>query len=252
MATAQTEVEKAPQPSPVPETQAADKPEESVANGNGSVAPAPPPKDTPPKDAPPKEESPDTPPKDTPPKDTPPKDTVPANDSTGVAPAAAKTDAAEDKKEDAKDKPAEAAAAEVKPEEPAGPALPSYLANNKALADFFDKLPAILEETGHKEMWGVDLKDSDDVPTVNVLIKFLRANEGNLKDAIDQLKKALAWRKKMNPLALAELSQFSMAKFKDLGYVTTHTNDKGHPVVVTWNIYGAVKNLSATFGDVDE
>jgi hypothetical protein len=252
MATAQTaEVEKAAQLAPVPETQPADKPEESVANGNGSVAPAPPPKDTPPKDAAPKEDSPDTPPKDTPPKDTPPKDTAPANGSTAVTPAATKTDATEDKKEDAKDKPAESAAAEVKPEEPAGPALPSYLAKNKALADFFEKLPAILEGTGHKEMWGVALKDSDDVPTVNVLIKFLRANEGNVKDAVDQLKKALAWRKKMDPAALAE-SQFSMSKFKDLGYVTTHTNDKGHPVLVTWNIYGAVKKLTATFGDVDE
>jgi hypothetical protein len=97
----------------------------------------------------------------------------------------------------------------------------------------------------------VQLKDSEDVPTVNVLIKFLRANEGNVQGAQDQLRKALEWRKKTDPLALVESGRYSATKYGGLGYLTTYEQD-GRPLVFTWNIYGAVKDVSATFGDSDE
>lgn len=128
---------------------------------------------------------------------------------------------------------------------------PSYLANNLALKKFFESLPGLVTSTGHAEMWGVPLKDSNDIPTVNVLIKFLRANEGNVQAAEDQLCKALEWRKEINPLALVESGQFSARKFAGLGYLTTY-EDEGRLEVFTWNIYGAVKDVKLTFTDTDE
>jgi hypothetical protein len=132
------------------------------------------------------------------------------------------------------------------------PEQPAYLAKNPALARFFERLPAILSSTGHAEMWGVPLKDSDDAPTVNVLIKFLRANEGNVKLAEEQLTKALKWRKEMNPSALAESTSYSATKFGGLGYLTVYKEANGAETVVTWNIYGGVKDINTTFGDMDE
>lgn len=130
---------------------------------------------------------------------------------------------------------------------------PSYLVNNPALSQLFDRLATIIESTGHNEMWGVTLKDSNDPPTVNILIKFLRANEGNVKLAEDQLVKALEWRKKTNPLALLETSAFPASKFKGLGYITTYDDSgSGRKVVFTWNIYGSVKNVDQTFGNLEE
>ncbi|KAJ5995199.1 hypothetical protein N7481_002176 [Penicillium waksmanii] len=138
----------------------------------------------------------------------------------------------------------------AKPEEQK-PQKPEYVTNVPSLGEFFDHLPAILTKTGHDEMWGVPLKDTADIPTVNVLIKFLRANEGNLAAAEDQLRKALEWRKQTNPLALIETGRYSATKYGGLGYLTTYEQD-GRPLVFTWNIYGAVKDMSATFSDSDE
>jgi hypothetical protein len=147
-------------------------------------------------------------------------------------------------------KPADEPASEEKAsKEPAAEAKPSFLTKKPELSQLFDHLPSILEKTGHPEMWGVTLKDSNDPPTANVLIKFLRANEGNAKLAEEQLTKALEWRKKMDPLSIADAARFSKTKFGGLGYVTTYNASKE---VFTWNIYGAVKDINGTFGDVDE
>ncbi|OJD15497.1 phosphatidylinositol transfer protein SFH5 [Emergomyces pasteurianus Ep9510] len=141
---------------------------------------------------------------------------------------------------------------EDKPHEAPVDTRPEYLSKNPALSQLFEKLPTILKKADYHEMWGVTLKDSDDVPTVNVLIKFLRANEGDVKLAEAQLSKALEWRKKMDPLALAEKASFSSGKFKDLGYVATYKDQKQGDIVFTWNIYGSVKDVNRTFGDIDE
>ncbi|KAJ9196532.1 hypothetical protein DTO164E3_3408 [Paecilomyces variotii] len=159
----------------------------------------------------------------------------------------------EESKEAPKEEPAvtkENDAAEAKPAE-AAPAKPEFLAKNPALSQFFDKLPSILSKTGHSEMWGVTLKDASHPPTANILIKFLRANEGNVALAEQQLTKALEWRKKINPTALVETS-FNASKYGGLGYITSHKDPKNGEVIFTWNIYGAVKDINATFGDVDD
>lgn len=128
---------------------------------------------------------------------------------------------------------------------------PAYLTKTPALGELFDRLPSIISTIGHDEMWGVQLKDYNDVPTVNVLIKFLRANEGNIKAAEEQLSKALKWRKDVNPQALIESGKYSATKYGGLGYLTTY-EENGRPLVFTWNIYGAVKDANATFANADE
>lgn len=128
---------------------------------------------------------------------------------------------------------------------------PAHLSNIPSLGEFLDRLPHIVTNVGYNEMWGVSLKDSSDIPTVNVLIKFLRANEGNLEAAEEQLGRALAWRRDTKPLKLIESGRYSASKYGGLGYLTTYEQD-GRPLVFTWNIYGAVNDVNSTFADSDE
>ncbi|GKT46065.1 phosphatidylinositol transfer protein sfh5 [Colletotrichum spaethianum] len=120
------------------------------------------------------------------------------------------------------------------------------------LTSLFDKLPGILSEARHNEMWGVQLSNSTHVPTTVVLQKFLRANDDDVSKAADQLQKALIWRRDTNPGKLLDDVSFDNKKFGELGYVTTHKDAQGKEMIITWNIYGAVKDKKATFGNVDE
>ncbi|KAG9236552.1 putative phosphatidylinositol transfer protein sfh5 [Amylocarpus encephaloides] len=148
---------------------------------------------------------------------------------------------------------------EVKKEEPA----PEPPQENKAVAftergetpleNILAELPSIIKDVGHGEMWGVELSDGDHVPTTIVIEKFLKANNGNVTEAIVQLKKALKWRKEMNPAGLLANVEFDRSKFGDLGYVTVYPQTDGAVrEIVTWNIYGAVKDLKSTFGNLED
>ncbi|KAL4949109.1 CRAL-TRIO domain-containing protein [Aspergillus filifer] len=131
------------------------------------------------------------------------------------------------------------------------PSKPEYFTKTPALEQLFERLPTILSTTGHSEMWGVPLKhDAADIPTINVLIKFLRANGGNAKPAEEQLSKALTWRKENDPIALVKKT-YDSDKFAGLGYLTQYQREGKGDLIVTWNIYGAVKKVEATFGDVN-
>ncbi|KAK0610977.1 CRAL-TRIO domain-containing protein, partial [Immersiella caudata] len=111
------------------------------------------------------------------------------------------------------------------------------------------------QATGHPEIWGVTLADPDThIPSQIVLQKYLNANDGDLVKAKDQLVKTLEWRAKMQPLELVK-KVFNKAKFEGLGFVTTHGDDVVEPEnneIFTWNIYGGVKSIEETFGNVDE
>jgi len=121
------------------------------------------------------------------------------------------------------------------------------------IAKLFAELPSIIKEADHGEMWGVTLGDSSDVPTSIVLEKFLRANTKDVTKAKAQLIEALKWRKKMDPVKLLTDTEFDKAKFGDLGYVSVYPKTESHEKeIVTWNIYGGVKNLKETFGNVEE
>lgn len=139
------------------------------------------------------------------------------------------------------------------PEETQMEELPPFLANNIALRQFIEALPEITEKAGYDEMWGMRLKDARDVPTVNTLIKFLRANDGNIDGAISQLSRALFWRKLNNPSTWTKQT-FSEEKYKDLGFVTKYEGPtgSGKRVVITWNVYGAAQDIKTTFSDTKE
>jgi phosphatidylinositol transfer protein SFH5 len=121
------------------------------------------------------------------------------------------------------------------------------------LAKLFAELPSIIASIQYTEMWGVELTNSFDVPSSIVLEKFLRANNQDVAKAKAQLIEALKWRKEIQPRKLLKETEFDHARFGDLGYVTVYPKTEGHEKeIVTWNIYGAVKNKQETFGNVEE
>ena len=75
--------------------------------------------------------------------------------------------------------------------------------------------------------------------------------EGDAEKAEKQLTDALKWRKEIKVTELVH-KHFDEKKFAGLGYVTTHKDEQGKETVITWNIYGAVKDNKVTFGNVDE
>jgi len=57
----------------------------------------------------------------------------------------------------------------------------------------------------------------------------------------------------MEPMKLLAETEFSSAKFGNLGYVTVYPKTESHEKeIVTWNIYGGVKDKQETFGNVEE
>jgi phosphatidylinositol transfer protein SFH5 len=113
----------------------------------------------------------------------------------------------------------------------------------------------IAKAHGHPEIWGVQLADPEThVPSQIVFQKFLNAYDGDLAKSKETLSQTLDWRKESRPLDLLDKGH-KKAKFEGLGYVTSYGNEKGEPEekeIFTWNIYGAVKDMTVTFGDRDE
>ncbi|KAL6917508.1 hypothetical protein FSST1_009003 [Fusarium sambucinum] len=140
------------------------------------------------------------------------------------------------------------ATAEVATEKPtqAGASAPET-----PLAKLDGRLNEICSKAQHKEMWGVQLSSISHIPTMVVLQKFLRANNDDPAAAEKQLTQALEWRKKMNPTAFVTQT-FDKNKFDDLGFVTVHNGENNKETIITWNIYGAVKDKKATFSNVEE
>jgi hypothetical protein len=121
------------------------------------------------------------------------------------------------------------------------------------LENLLKELPAIIKEADYKEMWGIELADESHVPTTIVLEKFLRANTKDVTKAKAQLIEALKWRKTVNPAKLLNDTEFDPVRFGGLGYVTAYPKTDGHAKeIITWNIYGGVKDKKATFGNVEE
>jgi hypothetical protein len=140
------------------------------------------------------------------------------------------------------------------------------LADDHPLRQLQARLDAILADAGHSEIWGVSLSAAAPVPfaTTLVLQKYLRANAGNVDKAAAQLTATLKWRREFRPLHAAEHEAFDAARFGGVGYITVLENDqrkddntdggdgpRPRREVVTWNIYGAVKDLKGTFGETD-
>jgi hypothetical protein len=123
----------------------------------------------------------------------------------------------------------------------------------KPLTKLFAELASIKKEADYGEMWGVELSDETHVPSTIVLEKFLRANNKDVTKARAQLTDALKWRKRIQPAKLLAETEFDPAKFSGLGYVTIYPKtDKHEKEILTWNIYGGVKGIKSTFGNVEE
>jgi phosphatidylinositol transfer protein SFH5 len=167
--------------------------------------------------------------------------------ATEVTPAAAAADA----KPEAKVEEPAAAAAAADDSKATTTATPKAV--ETPLTKLSARLPEILKQADHGEMWGVELADPNThVPTKIVLQKYLRANANDAAAAEKQLVAALQWRKKEDPLALVQKT-YDEAKFAGLGYLTVHPDAAtGKETIITWNIYGAVKDNKATFGNVQE
>jgi phosphatidylinositol transfer protein SFH5 len=171
---------------------------------------------------------------------------VPSTIEKSQAPESAAT-----KTQDATEKPAAAPAQEPS----TAPTWPE-LKDSNPLAKLLAKLPDLLSKSGHDEVYGVPLKPkqesgSPDFATLLILQKFLRADHNDLAKAEDRLLKTLTWRKEFNPIA-AMNETFKKDKYDGLGYVTVSDGDDGVKQVITWNIYGAVKDYEKTFTPIEE
>jgi phosphatidylinositol transfer protein SFH5 len=122
------------------------------------------------------------------------------------------------------------------------------------LGKLLAELPALLKEADYNEVYGLTIGGPNDFHTKLILQKFLRANADDLAKAKEQLLGTLKWRKEFQPLKAVD-EVFSKEKFGGLGYVATLDAVPGEPegkkTVVTFNLYGAVKDNKATFGDSD-
>lgn len=163
------------------------------------------------------------------------------------------TKPAEEKEEPKTEEPK---AEEPKAEELTEPANKEASPRKSTAFDEFDaKVPGIIKEIDHDEMWGVKLVTpaSSQISTQIVLQKFLNANDGDLTKAVEQFKGALKFRKEKKPLELVKKT-FNASKFAELGAVTVYpVKDSTVPEVFTWNLYGNVKGrMEEVFAPLDE
>lgn len=132
---------------------------------------------------------------------------------------------------------------------PTWPATPE----DHPLTKLFAQIEELTKEAGHSEVYGITLSPSNEFQTKLILQKFLRANQGDLEKGKQQLLETLKWRKEFDPVKAAG-ETFEKERFEGLGWilqtegVPESTNQKD---VVTFNVYGAVKDNKKTFGDLD-
>lgn len=116
----------------------------------------------------------------------------------------------------------------------------------KILSEAFPDKPGV--ESNPYTLWGVTIdpaKPKDSRVSV-VLMKFLRARNLDIDEAKSMFISTLRWRQAFDVEGLVK-EQFPQDIFGELGKI--YGKDKGgHPV--SYNIYGANKNLDAVFGDV--
>lgn len=122
------------------------------------------------------------------------------------------------------------------------------LDSNSPLQKLIDQHTAVIEHVDYDEIYGIHLNKCTSFQRNIILQKFLRANANDIEKALAQLTETLQWRKSFEPLKAMD-ETFSAARFGGLGYVTTISNVPGSrnkQDVVTFNIYGAVKDNKLT------
>jgi hypothetical protein len=117
------------------------------------------------------------------------------------------------------------------------------------LLRFHARLGGIVEAAQHRQIWGVTLDPATPTfATLLILQKYLRSVADDLDAAAAALQKTLGWRREFGLDGPTPIWEETFEGFDGLGYVTHLSSGE----VVTWNLYGAVKDLGATFGDLDK
>ncbi|KAH0566294.1 hypothetical protein GP486_000320 [Trichoglossum hirsutum] len=131
------------------------------------------------------------------------------------------------------------------------------LPKNHPILKFEATLPAVLQSAGANEIWGFRLRHIETdakrrFQCRNILQKFLRANANNVDRAARQLIETLKWRSEFEA-ANTVFETFDKSRFERVGYITTIDDPNGDDgkAVITWNVYGSVKDNKETFGDVE-
>ncbi|KAI0369848.1 CRAL/TRIO domain-containing protein [Pilatotrama ljubarskyi] len=124
----------------------------------------------------------------------------------------------------------------------------------KAVKELRSKLPEIFSKAypdaspapTSVTLWGVTLSTTPDAKASVVLAKFARARELNVAQAAEMLVATLRWRDEFKIDEVVK-EEFDQDVFGRLGKVFGKDKE-GRPV--TYNLYGAVKDMKAVFGDV--
>ncbi|KAG9205014.1 Non-classical phosphatidylinositol transfer protein (PITP) [Epicoccum nigrum] len=135
----------------------------------------------------------------------------------------------------------------------AAPGTWPQTAADHPLTKFYDTVDELIQQSGHDEIYGIKLAKSNEFHTKLILQKFLRANANDLEKAKEQLLETLKWRKEFDPTKAAS-EAFDKTKFDGLGYIIEVEGvpeSENKKDIVTFNIYGAVKDNKATFGDLE-
>lgn len=126
----------------------------------------------------------------------------------------------------------------------------------KALQDLKKTLLDVTNEknspNGEVSMWGIPLLGGDDRADV-ILLKFLRARDFRVNEALNMITKCLAWRKEFNADTIVEED---LSQFKELEGVIAYMqgyDKEGHPVC--YNAYGLFRDkdmYERIFGDEEK
>ena len=129
--------------------------------------------------------------------------------------------------------------------------------NTHLLSWLQSQLPSIFEKAypdakpapSSITLWGVELSPTAPSAKASVILaKFVRARNLVVKDAADMLVNTLKWRDEFKIDEVLK-EQFDPEVFGKLGRVYGKDRE-GRPV--TYNLYGAVKDMKAVFGDVQK
>ncbi|WWC72310.1 uncharacterized protein I206_106272 [Kwoniella pini CBS 10737] len=128
----------------------------------------------------------------------------------------------------------------------------SELPADHPLLQLHSRLPTILEEANHSQIWGVRLIKTTPPAFSSLLIlqKYLRSVANDVDNAAENLTKTLKWRKEFGLDKENAIPEEFGPDFEGLGYVTQVGKENGGANIVTWNVYGAVRDIKKPFGDL--
>ncbi|CAI5757423.1 unnamed protein product [Candida verbasci] len=122
------------------------------------------------------------------------------------------------------------------------------------LKSIIESIPTILtslENSNYDEIYGYRINTTDK-EYVNesirneILLKFLAADQYNVELSKQRIIKTLNWRNKFQPLHAAFVEKFHV-ELNELGVITNSKSNKQNLKVITWNLYGNLKNPKKIF-----